>query len=203
LQIHKQLFIATKNKGKIEEIKFCLRDINDDIKSFLDFPRIPEIDETGKTFEENALLKAKQVYDIVKIPVIADDSGLEVNYLNGAPGVFSSRFAGANASDDDNCKKLLVKLKDLPPSQRKAKFVCIIVYYNGAEKKVFEGECRGQIINSKRGTGGFGYDPLFVPDGYDQTYAELEPKVKNEISHRGRALKKFSVYFHKIKTSMG
>ena len=188
------LFIATKNTGKIEEIKFCLKDLNVEVKSFLDYPDIPDIEETGKSFEENAWLKARAVYDVVKIPVIADDSGLEVDYLKGAPGVFSSRYAGDDATDDDNCTKLLNELEGLTLQDRKAKFVCVIVYCDGVIKKEFEGICSGQIVNEKRGSGGFGYDPLFVPDGYSQTFAEIEPDIKNKISHRGKALIKFTEY---------
>jgi len=194
----KSIFITSKNKGKVEEIKFCLtlglKGLNIELLSFLNYPEIPEVPETGTTFEENAWLKAKAVYDIVKIPVLADDSGLEVDYLNGAPGVYSSRFAGENATDDDNCAKLLKELENVDPDKRTAQFRCVIVYYDGEINKVFEGICNGTIIYEKRGSGGFGYDPLFVPDGYSETYAELEPEIKNKISHRGKALKKFVDY---------
>ena len=199
----KKLFIASKNKGKIEEIKFCLtlgfsgQDI--ELLSFLDYPEIPDIPETGTTFEENACLKAKAVYDIVKIPVLADDSGLEVDYLNGAPGVYSSRYAGENATDGDNCAKLLKELENADPDKRTAQFKCVIVYYDGDIMKVFEGICNGTIIYEKRGSGGFGYDPLFVPDGYSQNFAELEPEIKNKISHRGRALQKLYGFLLKEK----
>jgi len=195
LPYKEKLFIATKNTGKIEEIIFCLKGLNIEVRSFLDYPEIPDIEETGRTFEENAWLKAKAVYDIVKIPVIADDSGLEVDYLKSVPGIYSSRYAGENATDDDNCDKLLSVLEGLTPIQKKARFVCVIIYYDGNIKKVFKGVCIGQIINEKRGSCGFGYDPLFVPDGYNQTFAELEPEIKNIISHRGKALEKFTDFY--------
>jgi XTP/dITP diphosphohydrolase len=195
----KQLFIATKNKGKVEEIKFCLGRTDIEVLSFIEIPGIPDIEETGTTFEQNAWLKAKQVYDLVKIPVIADDSGLEAEYLKGAPGVYSSRYAGTDASDEDNCRKLLHELEGVQREKRKARFVCVIAYFDGSEKKFFEGYCEGRINDSKRGTGGFGYDPLFIPDGYDKTYAELDPETKNSISHRGRALRKLTEY---LKTEM-
>jgi XTP/dITP diphosphohydrolase len=192
--LHKsKLFIASKNKGKIEEIRFCLNDTTVELLSFLDHPEVPDVEETGSTFEENAWLKAKQVYDFVKIPVIADDSGLEVAHLNGAPGVYSSRYAGETATDDDNCVKLLKVLSGI--SNRRARFVCVIVFYDGMEKNVFEGLCNGTINHGKKGSGGFGYDPLFVPDGFEKTYAELDPVVKNRISHRGKALKKLVQFY--------
>jgi XTP/dITP diphosphohydrolase len=190
----RKIFIATKNKGKIKEISYCLNGLGIEILSMQDKPDVPDIEETGKTFEENAWIKAKEFYDIVKMPVLADDSGLEVDYLNGAPGVYSSRYAGENASDDDNCIKLLMELKNADESKRTARFHCIAVYYDGKDKKIFDGVCEGHIIDQKRGTNGFGYDPLFVPEGYSQTYAELSDEVKNKISHRGKALQKFREY---------
>jgi XTP/dITP diphosphohydrolase len=121
------------------------------------------------------------------MPVLADDSGLEVDYLKGAPGVYSSRYAGENATDDDNCNKLLKALENLDYGKRTAHFRCVIIYYDGVSKHIFEGTTTGHIINEKRGENGFGYDPLFVPDGYSQTYAELSDEVKNSISHRAKA----------------
>jgi XTP/dITP diphosphohydrolase len=112
----------------------------------------------------------------------------------GDPGIFSSRFAGEDANDEKNRARLLEEMEDADPDKRKARFVCVVVYYDGTEKRVFNGECKGSIINQKRGTGGFGYDPLFVPDGYTQTFAELNPEIKNEISHRGKALAQLREY---------
>jgi len=189
-----KIFIASKNKGKIKEIKFCLDGLNIELFSLLDTPDIPDIAETGKTFEENAWLKAEQVYKLTGIPVIADDSGLEVDYLNGEPGVYSARYAGEIASDDDNCNKLLSKLENIEFDKRAATFCCVIVYYDGFNKKVFVGKCSGHIITYQRGEKGFGYDPLFVPDGYSSTFAELDPETKNTISHRGKALVNLMYY---------
>ena len=185
-----KLFIASRNKGKIEEIKSCLEGLDLKFFSLLDAPDIHDIPETGKTYGENAWLKAKAVYDFAKIPVIADDSGLEVVFLGGRPGVHSSRYSGENATDDENISKLLIELENAEFDDRAASFKCVAVYYDGTDKKVFEGVCRGIILNKKRGSGGFGYDPLFVPDGFAQTFAELEPEIKNKISHRGKALEK-------------
>ncbi|HEY3252135.1 MAG TPA: XTP/dITP diphosphatase [Ignavibacteria bacterium] len=197
----KKLFIASKNKGKISEIKSSLDGMEIELFSILNKPEILGIAETGKTFEENAWIKAKTVHDIVNIPVLADDSGLEVEYLKGAPGVYSSRYAGGNASDDDNCQKLLAELKDVDLSNRKARFRCVIIYYDGASKNIFEGVCKGHIIDRKRGERGFGYDPLFVPDGYSETFGELDDELKNKISHRGKALEKFREYLLKLESS--
>lgn len=191
----KKIFIASKNKGKIKEIKYSLDSLRFEFFSLLDTPDVPDISETGNTFEKNAWLKAKAVYEIVHIPVIADDSGLEVDALNGEPGVFSARYAGENASDDDNCNKLLANLANMEYEKRTAQFRCVIIYYDGFNKNVFDGKCSGHIITYQRGENGFGYDPLFMPDGYSLTFAELDPETKNKISHRGMALKKLISYF--------
>ena len=193
-----KIFIASKNKGKIKEIKYCLSEMDFEFFSLLDTPDIPDIAETGNTFEENAWLKAEQVYKLTGIPVIADDSGLEVDYLKGEPGIYSARYAGENATDDDNCNKLLSKLSDVAGENRKANFRCVIIYYDGVNKHIFEGICNGHIITSKRGENGFGYDPLFIPDGYSLTFAELDAETKNKISHRGKALEKMKEYLNMI-----
>jgi XTP/dITP diphosphohydrolase len=185
-----KIFIASKNNGKIKEIESVLRVFNYEFSSLADYPDIPDIDESGATFEENAFIKAKAVYDIVKVPVMADDSGLEVDYLNGAPGVYSARYAGEKASDLDNCMKLLKELKQTEYEKRTARFKCVIILYNGVNKHSFEGTCEGHILNEMRGSKGFGYDPLFLPEGYTKTFAELDLDTKNRISHRGKALQK-------------
>ena len=190
----KEIFIATRNKGKVEEIKSFLRDLQIEFLSLLDRPEIPDIEETGKTFEENALIKAKSIYDIVNIPVLADDSGLEVDYLNGEPGVYSARYAGEKATDTENCKKLLVKLENVNTENRKARFRCVLVLYNGNDIEYFNGECEGRITEKMRGSSGFGYDPLFLPAGYTKTFAELDLETKNRISHRGKALQNLRDY---------
>jgi XTP/dITP diphosphohydrolase len=189
----KEIFIASRNSGKIREILEFLYQIDPGIKlrSLLDVPEIPDIEETGKTFEENALQKAKSVFEIVKVPVIADDSGLEVDFLDGRPGVLSARYSGEGASDQENCNKLLNELRGVKSSERKARFKCVIIFYGESNTGTYEGTCEGVIGNSLSGTAGFGYDPLFIPNGYTETFAELPIEVKNKISHRGKALQKF------------
>lgn len=183
-----KLYIATKNKGKVKEIQYVLKDAGIEVLSLADALEIPDIPETGITFEENAFIKAKAVYDIIQAPVLADDSGLEVDHLNGAPGIYSARYAGEDASDEVNCVKLLSELNGV--ENRAAGFRCVLIMYDGNEKMVFEGICRGSITYEPKGKNGFGYDPLFIPDGYEQTFAELDPAIKNNISHRGKALAK-------------
>ena len=189
----KKIIFASQNLGKVEEVRHILNDLNIQIVSLSDIDGSIDIEETGTTFEENAFIKAKYVYDKFKIPTIADDSGLVVEQLNGEPGVYSARYAGVQCDDHANNKKLLEELKNYPEPHH-AKFVCAAVYYNGKEKVKAIGEIHGKIIDKERGKNGFGYDPLFIPEGYSVTSAELEPEVKNSISHRFNAfneLKKF------------
>lgn len=182
----KKVIFASKNKGKVKEVRHILSELKIQIVSLLDFNESIDIKETGTTFEENAFIKAKEVYDKLKIPTIADDSGLVVEQLNGEPGVYSSRYAGEKCDDQANNKKLLGELKKYP-EPHPAKFVCAAIYYNGEKKIVSFGEIKGRIIGEERGKNGFGYDPLFVPDGYSFTSAELDPSEKNSISHRFKA----------------
>ncbi len=190
----KKLFIASKNKGKINEIKSYLKEFGYEIFSLLDTDHIPDVEETGSTFEENALLKARAVFDVVKIPVLSDDSGLEVDYLNGRPGIYSARYSGENAGDKSNNLKLLKELGDLEYDKRTARFKCVICMYDGISARYFDGVCEGNIISDPRGDTGFGYDPLFIPMGYSLTFGELGLEVKNRISHRGKALQSFKKY---------
>jgi len=187
-----QIVIASKNPGKIREIRNFLHGLNIELKSIEDFPEIPEIQEIkedGNTFEENAFKKAKIVYDYSKITTIADDSGLEVIHLNNKPGILSKRYSGPNANDLTNNQQLLSDLKDVDMDDRKARFKCVIVLYNSLYNGInFEGKCEGYVIDEMKGENGFGYDPLFVPLGYNKTFAELDLVTKNKISHRGRAL---------------
>ncbi len=184
-----QLVIASKNQGKIREIRNFLHGLDIELKSMEDFPEIPEIPEDGKTFEENALKKAKAIFDHTKYTTIADDSGLEVKYLNNKPGILSKRYAGPNANDLTNNQQLLEDLKGVEMDNRKAKFKCVIVLYNSLYNGLtFEGKCDGYLIDQMKGDNGFGYDPLFVPLGYHKTFAELDLVTKNKISHRGKAL---------------
>ncbi len=182
----KKIIFASKNKGKVKEVKHILSELDIQIISLLDINESIDIEETGTTFEENAFIKAKKVYDKFKFPTIADDSGLVVEQLNGEPGVYSSRYAGEECDDQINNKKLLEELKKYP-EPHPAKFVCAAIYYNGEKRIVSFGEIKGRIIDKERGKNGFGYDPLFVPDGYSLTSAELDPAEKNSISHRFKA----------------
>ncbi|MYC39957.1 MAG: XTP/dITP diphosphatase [Candidatus Dadabacteria bacterium] len=192
------IVIATKNKGKLREFRSILADAYDDILSLSDFNNIPDIEETGLSFRENAFIKAKTTSDFLGMDAIGDDSGLVVDALGGAPGIYSARYAGKGASDDDNNEKLLSELKE--ENNRKAKFVCCIalVRADGAQE-FFEGECSGQIIQEKRGESGFGYDPVFYVPQYGKTMAELGPEIKNRISHRAIASGKLLSYFSGLK----
>ncbi|MBN2572189.1 MAG: RdgB/HAM1 family non-canonical purine NTP pyrophosphatase [Ignavibacteriales bacterium] len=181
-----KIIFASRNPGKVREVTALFKDTNFIIKSLLDFNNIPEIIEDGKTFEENALLKAKIVFEQFRCPVIADDSGLEVEQIKNEPGVYSARYAGGKCSYYDNNVKLLYELQfyDEPHF---AKFVCYAIYYSGDKRIDAKGELIGRIINEFRGDNGFGYDPIFIPEGYGLTLAELTLLEKNKISHRAKA----------------
>jgi XTP/dITP diphosphohydrolase len=205
--------LASQNKNKIKEIKAILEKFGLDVIS-RDDAGIPadDIEETGTTFEENSHLKASVIMDMIASdpslakyldsPVIADDSGLMVDALGGQPGVYSARYAGEGCTYDDNNTKLLAALEGVPESDRTAKFVTVITLIYPDEKGVPEaavpqdgryvlvagGECKGHIATEKRGTGGFGYDPVFIPEGYSNSFAELGTEFKNTISHRAKAL---------------
>lgn len=188
----KRLLVATRNKGKLQEIKALLAGLVDEVLSVVDFADLPETIEDGATFAENALKKAREACLATGLPVLADDSGLVVSGLNGRPGVFSARFAGTDATDAENNLKLQHELRLLPEASRVAAFVCSMAYVapDGTEQ-LFEGRVGGAIIDDPRGTHGFGYDPLFLVDGYQQTMSELPLEEKNKISHRGQALRAF------------
>jgi XTP/dITP diphosphohydrolase len=189
----KKIIFASKNEGKVKEVRYILDGINSEIISLNDVDFKEEIPETADTFEGNAKIKAEVIYDKFKLPTIADDSGIVVLQLGNEPGVFSARYAGESATDEENNRKLLEKLKSYP-EPHKAKFVCAAVFYFGTDFMVATGDITGRIIKEPRGTNGFGYDPLFLPDGYDKTSAELPPEIKNKISHRYRAFNKLKVY---------
>ena len=182
----KKIIFASRSEGKVKEVRHILDGINAEILSLNDVGFTDEILETGNTFEENAKIKAEIIYNAFKLPTIADDSGLVAIQLKNEPGVYSARYAGENSTDEENNKKLLKRLKSFP-EPHKGKFVCAAVYYFGAEFIVAMGEIAGRIIKEPRGTNGFGYDPLFLPDGYDKTTAELPSEIKNKISHRYKA----------------
>lgn len=193
----KDIIFATKNNGKLREVKKIFEGSDFKISSLLDYENIPEIEEDKDSFRENALKKAMIVYEHFKIPVIADDSGLAVEQLNWGPGVFSARYAGENAGDDENNRKLIKELS-IFPEPHKAKFVCASVFYDGQRTIDTCGEVYGRIIKNERGKNGFGYDPLFIPDGFNVTSGELELEEKNKISHRAKAFKQLRFLIEKI-----
>lgn len=183
-----KLVIATMNQNKLKEFKVLMADLDVDILSLKDFPDIEDIEETGDTFYENAYIKAKTVFEKTGYACIADDSGLEVDALGGAPGVYSARYAGLNKDDQANNEKLLLEMKDLPQDKRGAQFHCTIVAIDQSGKAYqADGIVRGRIIQQPIGHNGFGYDPLFYVEDYKKTMAELEMEEKNRISHRGKA----------------
>jgi len=186
-----KLVIASNNKGKVTEIKQILAPFFPHIYSLKDLGMKVEIVEDGQTFEENAIKKARTVMELCGYPVLADDSGLEVDALNGQPGVYSARFAGEHANDDENNRKLLRLLEGIPYEKRKARFRCsTALCFPGRQPKIIlsQGSCHGIIGFAPKGSGGFGYDPLFIVPEYGLTFAELSPEIKNQISHRSKAL---------------
>ncbi|MEP7166639.1 MAG: RdgB/HAM1 family non-canonical purine NTP pyrophosphatase [Candidatus Woesebacteria bacterium] len=194
------IVIATHNKGKVHEMQHLLH--LEDVK-FMTLDEVHlaklEVDETAPTYEGNAWLKAKTIGDKVRLPTIADDSGIEVENLGWKPGVYSARYA--KGSDKDRCIKMLKELEG--KENRNARFVCVIVYYDPEknEKKVFRGEVKGVITESMLGDTGFGYDPIFMPEGHHQTMAQLGGELKNQISHRANAIKLFREWWETRSTS--
>lgn len=184
--------LATKNKNKLIELQATLQGMRIDIRSAFDFADLDEVVEDQPTLEGNALKKAVYTAEMTGLPSLSDDTGLEVDALGGRPGVFSARYAGDKASYAENVEKLIQELNDSganPPF--KARFRTVLAFVNDSEKHTFHGICEGQIILTPSGSNGFGYDPVFVPDGYLDTFAELDPSLKNSISHRGKAMKLF------------
>lgn len=184
------LLLATHNPGKVREIREILSDLSVRFLTLGDFPELNHIEEDAATFEENALKKARCAFAATQIPTLADDSGLEVYALKMKPGVMSARYAGSGATDEQRLQKLLVELEQLGPVDRRAQFRCVAVLVSKGIERVSEGICTGEIIPRPRGTSGFGYDPIFQPDGFDLTFAEFPSEIKNQISHRGRALQR-------------
>ncbi len=194
-----KLVLATQNKDNVKEIKHFLSGLKIQILTLDNFKLNSKLKETGKTLEENALQKAEQVYRLTKLSSLADDSGLEVEYLNGKPGVRSSRFAGVKATYLDNNLKLLKLLRDVPLQQRKAKFRCVMALKLDKKKvKLLEGKISGYIATERKGKSGFGYDPVFYIPKLKKTFAQLSSKQKNQISHRAKALEKVKKYLQKL-----
>lgn len=185
----KELVVATRNKGKLIEIAALLDGMVATVRSLGEFAEVAETVEDGETFGENALKKAREACRFTGLPAMADDSGLVVDALQGRPGVYSARFAGEGCGDAANNAKLLAELAGVPWQQRQGAFVCAVaLVFPYGEETLFSGRVGGTILEQGRGTGGFGYDPLFLVDGFDRTMAELTLEEKNRISHRGQAL---------------
>jgi len=182
--------LATRNEGKVREVRSVLENTGLEILSLAAYPGAPEVVEDGRSFFENAFKKAKAIAEFTGETVLADDSGLEVDALDGRPGVRSSRYAGPEANDDENIEKLLLELRDVPQEKRGAAFRCTLVMYRpDGRYDTFEGSLRGLITTEPRGKQGFGYDPVFFVPEIDKTVAEMPLELKNSISHRGAALR--------------
>ncbi len=186
------LVISTRNPNKVREIQAILTDIPVKLITLADFPDAPEVIEDKETLDENASKKAQVLFAHTGIATMADDTGLEVMALHGAPGVHSARYAGTNPTQADNRAHLIEQLKGI--DHRRAQFRTSIAFTTASGTYLFEGICKGRILSKERGDGGFGYDSLFVPDGFEDSFAEMNAEDKNAISHRGRALKRFASY---------
>jgi XTP/dITP diphosphohydrolase len=184
----KRLLFASRNRHKVQEVKTLLNESALTILSLEDVSGVPHIEEDRGTFRDNALKKAREGFRFTGIPTLADDSGLEVFYLNRRPGVYSARYAGEPPNDMANNKKLLEEMSGVAPRRRRAQFRAAMALVGPAYEEIVEGVCIGKLAEAPRGSNGFGYDPIFVPDGYDQTFGELSDDVKNTISHRAVAI---------------
>ena len=185
------VIIASGNQGKLKEFKELMKDLAVEVKSLKDFPEIGDIEENGTSFAENAYIKAKAVFDVTGCLSIADDSGLEVDALDGAPGIYSARYAGEDKNDAANNEKLLQEMDAVPKEQRGAQFHCAIVAIDkNGNRYDAEGVVRGEILRAPQGENGFGYDPLFYIEEFGRTTAELSMDEKNKISHRGKAVRR-------------
>ena len=186
-----QIVLATHNRGKMKEMSSILAHLPVKLLTLDDFPQIGEIPETGETLKENAFIKAETVHQKTGLPALADDTGLEVVALDGAPGVHSSRYDGETATFEDNCRKMLQEMDGIPAEERTARFHTVIAFVSNSGNEWTEGMVEGRILENKRGDGGFGYDPLFYYPPLKKTFAELNSEQKNNISHRGKALRNF------------
>lgn len=193
------LVLATHNEGKAKEIKNVLHDLPFKIVTLNQFENVPEVEEDGATFKENALKKARTISNFTQEISLADDSGLVIDSLDGLPGVKSARFAGEDASDSDNNLLLMEKLEGIPEYERKARFVCVLAlaYPEGGED-IIEETCEGIILTQQRGSSGFGYDPLFYHEPTGLTFAQMDPELKNRVSHRGKALQQLRPLMEKL-----
>jgi len=194
-----EIVIATRNRKKIDEIKRITKGLQVKILTLDDFPEFPEVEENGTTFEENAVKKALTIAKFTGKPALADDSGLEVHALGGAPGVLSARYAGKDADDRMNVERLLNEMRIIKKEDRKARFVCCIALaLPGGKVNTFFGYSEGSIGTEPKGKRGFGYDPVFYPEGSERTFAEMSDEEKDYLSHRGKALRMFREYLKNI-----
>jgi len=203
----KKLLLATRNKGKIQEFHRILEEIAPgeiELVGLDQFPDLADVEETGTTFEENALLKARQMSAATGLPAIADDSGLCVDALGGDPGIFSARWSGVHGDDEANLQKVLDQIKDVPDADRTAYFICVaaLVLVDGASH-CEEGRFHGQLLHHPVGENGFGYDPIFSPDGYSISSAQMSAADKDAISHRGKALRAIAPHVRKMVAELG
>ena len=187
------IVLATQNRDKREELQEALSEFTVKILSLNNFPFIGEIEEVGQTLQENSMIKAKTVHNLTQLPVIADDTGLEVEALNGAPGIYSARYAGEDVTYEDNVNKLLAEMENIPLENRKAQFRTVISFVDKDRELWTEGTIKGIIGESAKGKNGFGYDPVFFVPELEKTFSELSIDEKNRISHRGLAMKKFRI----------
>ncbi len=194
------LLIATRNAGKLREFELLLAELSVELKSLEAYPELPDVEETGATFAANAELKASEYARQTNVWTLADDSGLEVDALGGAPGVFSARYAGRGATNREKIAKLLEELEKTSDLARKARFICVIAFANpnGEVVRVEKGVCEGKIAFSPCGINGFGYDPIFIPEGFEQTFGELSGEIKQQISHRARASSQIKRFLHDL-----
>jgi XTP/dITP diphosphohydrolase len=199
--------LATRNAAKLRELARILgaedsasQDGGEQIRlaGLDEFPGAPDVPETGSTFEENALLKARAIADYTGLPAVADDSGLCVDALNGMPGVLSARWAGGHGDDKANLELVLAQVADVPSARLGARFVCAAALVTDSGEWVVTGQVEGRLIRAPRGSGGFGYDPIFLPDGFDQTTAEMTAEAKDAISHRGRAFRALTPFISRL-----
>ena len=202
-----KLLLATRNKGKIEEFRRILDDIaagQIELVGLDQFPDLHDVDETGSTFEENALLKAREMCEASGIPAIADDSGLCVDFLNGDPGIFSARWSGKHGDDKANTEKVLSRLKDVPDEKRSAHFTCVAALaLPDGRTHVEEAKFEGWILHAPIGDQGFGYDPIFRPEGYAISSAQMSAEAKDAISHRGKSLRAIAPHVINLLNSLG
>ncbi|KAB7668061.1 XTP/dITP diphosphatase [Bacillus sp. B1-b2] len=195
----KEIIIATKNPGKAKEFVQMFEPLGYEVKTLLDFPELEDVEETGTTFEENAKLKAETISNILNKIVLSDDSGLMIDALDGRPGVYSARYAGEQKNDSDNMDKVLEELKTVPSEDRTARFCCTLaVAIPEKESLTFTGACEGVIMEEKKGTYGFGYDPIFYVVEEQKAMAELPPETKNKISHRAKAIQQLKMQIQDI-----